>query len=203
MSLHKIETQIYKAILVEGAFEIRFYPSATMAVVSSHTKSYRELGYSGFGILSKYFFGANSSKKKIAMTSPIHLKIGDTFSSMAFVLPAKYSFNEVPKPDMAEIIIETSQPEYVAVLKFDGFASTANIQHQMENLKKMLKDKGLSCATHFRYLGYNRRYQMFGTKNEVVVALDSADFDSRKSTEPAMVDNHYHQIANVIEGIEL
>ena len=48
MSTNKSETQAYKVIKVEKEFEIRFYPSATMAMISSSTKTYKELGSSGF-----------------------------------------------------------------------------------------------------------------------------------------------------------
>ena len=78
MSINKTETQAYKVIKVEEKFEIRYYPAATMAMISSTSKSYRDLGSSGFGKLAKYIFGGNSEKKQIAMTSPVHMNINDT-----------------------------------------------------------------------------------------------------------------------------
>ena len=87
MSINKTETQAYKLIRVEESFEIRYYPAATMAMITSTSKSYRELGNSGFGKLAKYIFGGNSEKKQIAMTSPVPMDIGNTNSTMAFVLP--------------------------------------------------------------------------------------------------------------------
>ena len=76
MSTNKSETQAYKVIKVEKEFEIRFYPSATMAMISSSTKTYKELGSSGFTKLAGYIFGGNKEKKQIAMTSPVHMDIG-------------------------------------------------------------------------------------------------------------------------------
>jgi hypothetical protein len=177
MSTNKTETQAYKVIQVEEKFEIRFYPAARMAMITSSSKSYRDLGSSGFRKLAKYIFGGNSEKKQIAMTSPVHMEIGATKSTMAFVLPATYNQTNVPKPEDLGIVIITSDPEYVAVIQFGGFASNERIQEQRTMLENDLKKKGLSYYGNFRYLGYNPPYQLLARKNEVIVALNANNFD--------------------------
>jgi hypothetical protein len=172
MSINKTETQAYKVIKVEEKFEIRYYPAATMAMISSTSKSYRDLGSSGFGKLAKYIFGGNSEKKQIAMTSPVHMDISDTKSTMAFVLPSAYNQTNLPKPNDSSISIITSEPEYVAVIQFGGFASNEKIDKHRAMLENELKNKGLSYYGDFRYLGYNPPYQIFGRRNEVIVALN-------------------------------
>jgi len=176
MSVNKTETQAYKLIRAEDNFEIRYYPAATMAKISSNAKSYRDLGSSGFGQLAKYIFGGNSEKKQIAMTSPVHMDVGDTGSTMAFVLPSAYKLSDLPKPNDPDISIVTSEPEYVAVVKFSGFANTASINKHKAILENALKDKHMSYHGDFRYLGYNPPFQLFGRRNEVIVALDANDF---------------------------
>jgi hypothetical protein len=172
MSINKTETQAYKVIKVEEKFEIRYYPAATMAMISSTSKSYRDLGSSGFGKLAKYIFGGNSEKKQIAMTSPVHMDISDTKSTMAFVLPSAYNQTNLPKPNDSSISIITSEPEYVAVIEFGGFASNEKIDKHRAMLENELKNKGLSYYGDFRFLGYNPPYQLFGRRNEVIVALN-------------------------------
>ena len=172
MSINKTETQAYKVIKVEEKFEIRYYPAATMAMISSTSKSYRDLGSSGFRKLAKYIFGGNSEKKQIAMTSPVHMDISDTKSTMAFVLPSAYNQTNLPKPNDSSISIITSEPEYVAVIQFGGFASNETIDKHRAMLENELKNKGLSYYGDFRYLGYNPPYQLFGRRNEVIVALN-------------------------------
>lgn len=172
MSINKTETQAYKVIKIEEKFEIRYYPAATMAMISSTSKSYRDLGSSGFGKLAKYIFGGNSEKKQIAMTSPVHMDISDTKSTMAFVLPSAYNQTNLPKPNDSSISIITSEPEYVAVIQFGGFASNESIDKHRVILENELKNKGLSYYGDFRYLGYNPPYQLFGRRNEVIVALN-------------------------------
>lgn len=177
ISINKTETQSYKLIQKEENFEIRYYPAAKMAMISSSSKSYRDLGSSGFGKLAKFIFGGNSEKKQIAMTSPVHMDIGKTKSTMAFVLPATYNQTTVPIPNDSSVDIVTSEPEYVAVIQFGGFSSNESINEHKKMLENDLKKKGLSYYGNFRYLGYNPPYQLFGRKNEVIVALNANNFD--------------------------
>jgi hypothetical protein len=177
MSNNKTETQAYKVIQVEGDFEIRYYPPATMAMITSSVKSYRELGNYGFGKLANYIFGGNSEMKKIAMTSPVHMDINNTKSTMAFVLPSAYNESNLPKPNDPGISIITSVPEYVAVIEFGGFASAKTINKHSNLLEKSLQEKGLLYHGDFRFLSYNPPFQLFGRRNEVIVALNADNFN--------------------------
>ena len=176
MATNKTETQSYKVIRVEDNFEIRYYPKAMMAMVSSTSKSYRDLGNSGFSKLAKYIFGGNSENAQIAMTSPVHMDINDTSSTMAFVLPSAYNQSNLPKPNDSTISIVSSEPEYVAVIQFGGFATTESINKHKAMLKTALKNKWLSYYGNFRYLGYNPPYQLVGRRNEVIVSLNAENF---------------------------
>ena len=172
MATEKSETQAYKVIKKEKEFEIRYYPSVTMAMITSSAKTYRELGNSGFRKLAGYIFGGNREGKQIAMTSPVHMDIGDTVSSMSFVMPSNFNNNNLPLPNNSDVTIKTSPDEYVAAIAFGGFASSDNIKKYSEIPESDLKEKHLSCYGHFRYLGYNPPYQLFGRRNEIIVALD-------------------------------
>lgn len=176
MSIGKTETQAYTVIQVEKNYEIRYYSAATMAMISSTSKSYRELGSSGFNKLAKYIFGGNSDNKQIAMTSPVHMDIDSTKSTMAFVLPSIYNESNLPKPNDSSISIVTAAPEYVAAIQFSGFATNKSIASHSILLEKELKHKGLSYYGNFRYLGYNPPYQLFGRRNEVIVSLNKENF---------------------------
>ncbi|HOY12476.1 MAG TPA: heme-binding protein [Saprospiraceae bacterium] len=173
MATKKSETQPYTVIKNEDQFEIRHYPTAIMAKISTTSKSYRDLGSSGFGKLANYIFGGNSDKKQISMTSPVHMDIGDTVSTMAFVMPSNFTKEDLPTPNNSEVKIQISEPENVAVLKFDGFASTSKINEQKAKLEQLLKEKGISYYGNFRYLGYNPPYQVLGRRNEVIVSINT------------------------------
>ncbi len=176
MATSNTETQDYKVIRSEKLFDIRYYPAVIMAKIFSTSKSYRELSSSGFGTLAKYIFGGNGEKKQISMTSPVHMEIGDSLSSMSFVMPSQLKKEDLPKPNNAEIIIETSEPQYVAAIGFGGFGTTESINKYKAILENELKDRGLTYYGNFRYLGYNPPYQLFGRRNEVIVTLDSNTF---------------------------
>lgn len=179
MSTNKTEMQQYKVIQEEEGFEIRFYPGVVMAKISSTSKSYKDLGSSGFRKLAGYIFGGNSENKQISMTSPVHMDIGDSVSTMAFVMPSNFKKEDLPKPSNGEVMIENSQEEYVAVIQFSGFANNESIEQNKVKLEKALKAKGLTYYGNFRYLGYNPPYQLVGRRNEVIVALDESNFSKK------------------------
>lgn len=172
MSTKKSETQPYTVIRVEQDFEIRFYPSATMAMISSSAKSYKDLGGSGFSKLAGYIFGGNKDRKKIAMTTPVHMNIGDSSSTMGFVMPAAYSKDNLPIPNNSEVTIHETEEEYVAAIRFGGFASTEEIKTQSLLLENALKEKHIAYYGPFRFLGYNPPFQLLNRRNEIIVSID-------------------------------
>ena len=128
MSTSKTETQAYKILFSKDNFEIRFYPSVTIASITSSAKSYKELANPGFRKLAGYIFGGNEGGKSISMTSPVHMDINDSASSMSFVMPANYNSDNLPKPNDKQVIIKTVPDEIVAAIKFGGYASDDDIE---------------------------------------------------------------------------
>ena len=167
-----IETQKYRLVQSEKEYEIRHYPSAMMATIYSSAKSYRQISTPGFRTLAGFIFGGNESNTKIAMTSPVHLDINDSVSTMSFVMPSKYDEQSLPSPNDSRVKLEKSQAEYVAVLKFGGYANDEKIARYTEKLKMALEAKGISYSGNFRFLGYNPPYQFIGRKNEIIVSVN-------------------------------
>jgi len=167
----KTETQSYEIIKKEKDFEIRLYPSATMATISMHAKSYKELSSSGFRKLAGFIFGGNKEKTNIAMTTPVHMDINTEKSSMSFVMPSNYNKDNLPQPNDSSVSIETTPKEYVAAIQFGDFANDAAIKKYAEKLEKALKEKNIEYKGNFRFLGYNAPWQIVGRKNEVIVTV--------------------------------
>jgi hypothetical protein len=180
MATNKSESQAYKVIQTEKEFEIRYYPTATMAMITSDVKSYKELGSTGFRKLAGYIFGGNKDQKQIAMTSPVHMNIGDSVSTMSFVMPSGYNKDNLPIPNNSDVTISTSPDEYVAAIQFGGFSSNENIKQQTTMLENALKEKHISYYGNFRYLGYNPPYQLFGRRNEIIVSINYNDIKQNK-----------------------
>lgn len=172
MATSKVETQLYTVIKVEKDFEIRFYPASNMAVITNSAKTYKQLGSMGFSKLAGYIFGGNKQKEQIAMTSPVHMEIGDNSASMSFVMPASFNKDNLPIPNNAEVTIQTTPNEYVAAISFGGFASQEDIDLHTDLLEMALKKNQVSYYGRFRYLGYNPPYQLFGRRNEIIVSVD-------------------------------
>ena len=171
MTTKKSSIQAYKVIRTEEDFEIRFYPSVTMATITSSAKSYKELSGPGFRKLAGYIFGGNKGSQNIAMTSPVHMDINDTSSKMSFVMPADYHKDNLPQPNDSTVKIETTTEEYVAALTFGGFASDKVIKENAEKLESALRAKSISYYGNFRFLGYNPPFQLFGRRNEIIVSV--------------------------------
>ncbi|NEW81911.1 MAG: heme-binding protein [Mariniphaga sp.] len=171
ISTKKAEEQKYTVVFPGKEFEIRYYPSATLATVYSEAKTYKELSGPGFQKLAGYIFGGNESETKISMTSPVQMDINDTVSEMSFVMPSGYNLDNLPKPNNAKVIIHTTMDEYVAAIKFGGFASDKDIQNYSEKLKNLLIKKGIIYYGNFRFLGYNPPFQLVGRRNEIIVSV--------------------------------
>lgn len=171
IAVAKTEEQKYRVIKSEKEFEIRFYPATTLATVYSDVDSYKELSGSGFRKLAGYIFGGNESDTKISMTSPVHMDINSTKSAMSFVMPSAYNRENLPKPDDKDVIIETTRDEYVAAIRFGGYASDNDIMIYTEKLRKLLDGNQISYYGNFRYLGYDSPFRITGRRNEIIVSV--------------------------------
>jgi len=172
MAANKTEKQPYRVVKEEKDFEIRFYPSATLATVMTTASTYKEVAYPGFRKLAGYIFGGNQQGMSIAMTAPVHMDMSETGSTMSFVMPQGMTPENLPKPIDASVHISVSKPEYVAAIRFGGYASDKDIQKYAARLENLLAEKGIKHSGHFRFLGYNAPYQFLCRRNEVIVAID-------------------------------
>lgn len=167
----KTKTQPYQVIKTAKDYEMRYYPSATMATIVMAAKSYKELASPGFRKLASFIFGGNQSNKNIAMTTPVHMTINDSQSTMSFVMPANYSKDNLPQPKDSSIIIETTQDEYVAAIRFGGYANNDDIKTYATKLENALKNNKVNYFGNFRFLGYNAPFQFLKRRNEIIVSV--------------------------------
>jgi len=167
----KTETQPYEILKTEKEYEIRHYPSATMATISMNAKTYKELSSSGFRKLASFIFGGNKDDKNIAMTTPVHMDINESQSSMSFVMPANYNKENLPKPNDSAIFITKTEEEHVAAIRFGGYANDDKIKIYADKLETELNKNGIEYFGNFRFLGYNAPYQFWGRRNEIIVSV--------------------------------
>jgi hypothetical protein len=164
----KTEIQKYQTIKSEKDFEVRFYPPALLASVDM-SGSYDDSRNSSFGTLAGYIFGGNEENMQISMTAPVRMSESD--GTMSFVMPSKFSTEKLPEPKNKRVKLHTSEPQYVAVVRFSGWANDRKIAEMKEKLREWLKSEGLNHTSKFEYLGYNPPYQLTNRRNEVLVPL--------------------------------
>ena len=168
----KIEKQAYRVVKKEAGFEIRFYPSVTMATVYLKATNYKSMSSSGFSKLAKFIFGGNKEKESISMTAPVIMRISDKGSSMSFVMPQKYNKSPLPTPNDPQIEIKKSQPTYFAAISFSGYANDEKIAEYQDKLAAMLEAKNIVIKDGFFFLGYNAPFQFIGRTNEVIIPIE-------------------------------
>jgi len=172
VSVNKTEEQNYTVIQKDQNFEIRFYPSATLATIKSDAKTYKDLSGPGFRKLAGYIFGGNEDKTQIAMTAPVQMDINDAVSTMSFVMPSSYNQTNLPKPNNPDVILEETTDEYVAAIQFGGFASDSELKFYSEKLRNILKQKSIKTYGNARFLGYNPPFQLVGRRNEIIISIE-------------------------------
>ncbi len=168
----KTEKQKYRLVLKQDQFEIRYYPSATMATIFSNATDYKGLANNGFRKLARYIFGGNEQKQSISMTAPVRMNMSEKGSSMSFVMPEKFNNEALPKPNDPTIRIEQSKPVYVACISFAGYANDAKIEINKEKLLQILKEKNITTTGEYSFLGYNAPYQFVGRTNEIIIPIE-------------------------------
>jgi hypothetical protein len=88
------------------------------------------------------------------------------------VMPSAYSKENLPKPNDPNVQIKSSEEEYVAVIRFGGFASDKDLKFYSEKLQNLLKENGITSFGNYRFLGYNPPYQLIGRRNEIIVSVE-------------------------------
>lgn len=164
----KTEIQKYQTIKSEKDFEVRYYPPAILASVDM-AGSYDQSRNSSFGTLAGYIFGGNEENMQISMTAPV--RMSEAEGTMSFVMPSRFTMETLPDPKSKRVKLHTSEPQYVAVVSFSGWANDRKISEMKEKLSEWLEIQGLNHNNKFEYLGYNPPYQLTNRRNEVLVPL--------------------------------
>jgi DNA gyrase inhibitor GyrI len=137
------ESAPYSVILSDGDCELRDYPELAI-VRTGMPDSGGDGSNAGFGKLFRYISGNNKTRESIAMTTPVF--ISQEPRTMAFVLPAKSSFEDAPAPLDSSLRLEKIPAGRFAVLRFGGTRSATKESEALALLKNWLAEKGLASA---------------------------------------------------------
>ena len=167
---NKIETPKYTVLKSYDDFELRQYGSMILAQTVMQSASYENTSRQGFRTVASYIFGGNSENKKIAMTAPVIMEMGDD-TKMSFVMPKQHSMESLPEPSSEEVKILKVSPKKYAVITFPGYANNKKIDKYAKKLLKSIKSEGLETVGNVKFMGYNAPWQVIGRKNEVAVEV--------------------------------
>ena len=158
------ETQKYEVVKQIEDIEIRFYPPSLMAKVDSG---------GGFSKLFQYISGKNDKNQKIAMTTPVHMTNENNKSTMVFVLPSKYTLDNIAAPKDKNIEVYNSKPGYYAAITYGGFSNSEKVKKNHYNLLNKLKTESFKVLNDMPIvLSYNSPYKVFNRRNEVLVEIE-------------------------------
>tara|TARA_B100000963_G_scaffold115363_1_gene100475 strand:+ start:2819 stop:3445 length:627 start_codon:yes stop_codon:yes gene_type:complete len=160
------ESHKYETLFSEGNFEVRNYEPVLKA------KTYSEKGSNdNFGKLFRYISGYNEKNQKISMTTPVYMKQEDEKSMMEFVLPSKFSLENVSQPLSNQVEIYKDNGGLYASVRYSGYSNSSKRSKQRKLLIQKLKELDINPFGDFLYLSYDSPYKFYNRRNEVVVAI--------------------------------
>ncbi len=137
-----LESAAYTTVRQEGDFEIRDYPSLTVAVTAMKPDGED----SAFRQLFNYISGGNVAEQKVAMTVPVFMDEprGETEpGTMSFVVPREVAQAGAPGPKNDQVRIETRPAQRVAVYRFKGRPGEKKERKAIETLRAWCQEQSL------------------------------------------------------------
>lgn len=183
--MSNVEQPDYKVIKSEKNIEIRDYPPMILAEVEVSGERKQAISQ-GFKILSSYIFGNNTSNNKSEMTAPVTNEINEKMAMTApvlqelhmdkwkvrFVMPKKYSFERIPKPNSKDVILIPLPARRFAVIRFPGLADDENIKHHTDLLEAYIVAEKLKPIGGPVLAFYNPPWTIpFLRRNEVMIEI--------------------------------
>lgn len=165
-----IEMPSYRMIKKYGDVEIRQYPAMVIAQTQLSQSSVDNNMNNGFRTIAGYIFGGNDQNQKIAMTAPVVMKMSDT-ATMYFMMPKKYSVNQLPKPNSNNVKILEESSRVLAVIRYGGFSSEKKIEKYQKQLAEIISQNNLKTKGPYMYMGYNAPWDVFNRRNEVAIEV--------------------------------
>ena len=166
------ETAPYNVVKSDGPFELREYPSLTMATTDM------EPDYEGrdgsFMQLFKYISGENAREQKIPMTTPVFMEqnAGGSPRTMGFVLPQKLSEKDTPQPSSGAVKIEQRDAGLYATIRFSGRINPELVNKKMNELKSWMQNQGMTAIGQPEVAGYDAPWTPGAfRRNEILIPV--------------------------------
>lgn len=182
--MSNVEMPNYEVVKSQCNIEIRKYRPMLIAEVRMGGKRKEVIG-DGFRILADYIFGNNlarrdismtapvqQEKTTIAMTAPFQQQSKDDQWKISFVMPSKYTIDNLPKPVNEHITIKKIPAQTFVVIIFSGTNSDKNIKDHEKQLMEYVSSNELSVVSSPKYAFYNPPWTLpFMRRNEVMIEI--------------------------------
>ena len=184
-----VDESEYEVVAEHGDFELRRY--APMILAETHVESdFEGAGNQAFRRLFRYISGNNTARAKIEMTAPVtqeasSQKIDMTAPvvqeadgngwSVAFVLPAEFSWETAPEPNDPLVELRLVPERLMAAIRFSGGWGEDRFGSRESELRALLVKHGLQAVGGAVYARYNAPFTpWFMRRNEVMIPVSPA-----------------------------
>ena len=177
----------YRVIKTYSGFELRQYDAYVVAETQV-AGVFDDVGSQAFRRLFRYISTEERPQGKIAMTTPViqqpitaDEKTGDDASApadtgtnyrFAFVMPAEYALNDLPKPDNVTIQLSSIPARLMAARRYSGTWSEKRYRKNQQELLEALQAAGLKTLGAPIFARYNAPFSLwFLRRNEVLIEV--------------------------------
>ncbi|MEO1722339.1 MAG: heme-binding protein [Pseudomonadota bacterium] len=190
--IQDVETPEYTVDRSDGAFELRRYPPLVIAEVRKVGPRLWAIQH-GFRPLARYIFASGREGERIAMTAPVTqtpledaLEIAGEGNGAAaagagmhgtwavrFIMPSEHNLEDLPVPAPGSDIRFHRQPAASrAAIRFPGVATDAVLAEKEGELRRWMRDQGLTPVGPPDYAFYNDPTTPgFLRRNEVIIEV--------------------------------
>ena len=171
-----LEENHYTLIKKIDNVEIRKYKELIYATYTPKNVSDRD---NSFRNVADFIFGNNSKEEKIAMTSPVVIKLHNK-NEMAFIMPEKYNLETLPEPNNKNLKIYTEKSNVSACIQYSGYSNEKIEKRKIAELKKTLDNHNIQHFNDFEVLVYNSPWKVINRKNEIRVTVKYNNMNEKK-----------------------
>lgn len=167
-------------------FELRLYDPQILAETEVATE-FDRAGSEAFRRLFAYISGNNAGSRKIKMTAPVSQeRVSEEIAMtapvtrersgagwrVAFMVPAKYSWETVPQPLDERVTLRLVPEQLVAAVRFSGgWGEERFVEHERQ-LREAVADRGYEPAGPEIYARYDPPFKpWFLRRNEVLLPV--------------------------------
>ena len=183
--MSQVENPEYQVISANENIEIRRYKPMIIAETAVAGERGDSIG-EGFKLLADYIFGNNTvntkiamtapvqqeSSRKIAMTAPVQQQASDKDWKVSFVMPAKYSMSDLPKPNNEKVKLKQVPAKEFIVIKFSGSNCDENVAEHEKQLMQYVIEHQIKTTSTPKYAFYNPPWTLpMLRRNEIMLEL--------------------------------